>query len=823
MKGSLEEALEQVRRSELERGALLQRLEEAELREGRDGRGDDVTASGDERLDLRLKLVQAEGKVSQKSAQVAELISQLEEVSASLAEAQSAQEEVPELKAELEELLTSFKLETERFSQRESFYRAELSSLEDQYAAATEELRVLKMNVSKDRSDRETQADVQEMELGSTTEGNRDQGDVSKGDPATSESHLESEGAVWKGDSVDRINALTNEINALHAELRDSHERESGLEKTLLELQAECSSVESLKSQIAERENEWNEERERLSSYVGTLEEALQSSQVAVTGKEDEIGALNERIRVLLKSLDDQTTANRAELESSQRAMLEKSRNEQELLARIQELELSNTEKESLLESQGQLLETLERDLESAKNISTENELARSEEHINLLQARVDEMAGVLSNTQKERDSFVQQYQLTVDRLNVSDNRIAEMHDEEIELRKALTALEYQVSRKEAEISEARNSYNELESLLSTARETIAMKDANIEKLESRYKSQIERLEKDVEDRIIAVASLEERVRECDAKISGMQHTISDLSSQLLVKDKKISEMNDSLQVALSSYQAELQSLKTAYEEVVASKQRNDELINEAEQTHSRLNSELAIAEGKLKESESTVASLRARAEEAETALSVYESKKKRDLEFLRKQNENISSLQRQIAELKVSIDEREKEALAKAKEADGKLSEAEHTITTLKESLAASQREIDGLKSIPNVHTAQDGDVLPLESNFTADASQETVDELREKLNLEQERYMKLEYRFHEVQEERSNAEKSLIRKLEEMDQAMKTLQRKVGGLEAERERLEEEVRVYTNQVADACREPVIKTPVNKRQSLRT
>lgn len=830
MRESLEAALEQERRGELERASLLEQLEQATIelndlrslrpredREEGDASGDlvhsenthlgstDLPTDSPEVDQLRLQLVRLEEELASKEAVVAELSRRLEETSVSLAEAQSELEEVPELRAELEDLQSSLRSQAEQVSQRESGYGSELRALQEQAAVAMEEVAVLRRQLA-DHHERGNSANDPQLsheiesnhpKIGIIASSSQTEDDLAS--PLTELVSVESQ-----------VETLKETIHNLQSELRGAHDRERLLEGRILEQQADySSSSESLLLRLARMEEEGGEGIKRLESTVRELEEELQITRSSLIDKEREAQILVERHEVEMQRAENNIVELRADTDRMERAIEEARAREQEVLARLQELEHSSSEKESLLEERTQMLQSLERELDNAKSMRTQadfEELSTTKERLYLMQVEIGELKSQLTEARAERDAALSSRQEATGEVDMLTSRIAQMGDTVSDLRKALADQESVISGKDSEIMDLKLAVEKLEAALATS-------DHALKELGSRFQSERTLLEKGIEDRIITIASLEERLRECQSsllssedKSATLQQSVVELSSQLQLRDNAISELNEALRVERAARCDEVQNLNAMVEEAMQSKKVSDDLVVEIKERNALLTDELSAAQRKTAELEELAVSLKSRADEAEAAVSIFESKKKRDLEFLRKQNETIASLQRQVEELKAAVEEKESNSRMAVGEAEKKLMDANNTILALQESLQTCQSEINMLKAQQERFEDTTLEAKTVSPGTAKSAVEETVERLR----LEEERYKTLESKLNEMLMEKERAEASLIRRTEEMSHTIKSLQVKVRDLEEERERLEEEVRVYTNQVAEACREHV-------------
>ena len=832
MRESLEAALEQERRGELERNSLFEQLERARIelkdlrslrleedREGREGSGvslnvnytsggaealsdnsllvsADLSSNSSELKELQLQLNGLAETLRLKEDLVNDLNRRLEETTISLTEAQNMLEEIPELRAELEDLYCSIRIQAEESSRKESVQSSEIKALQEKAAVGMEEVVALRKQLTD-----------HQYEHGSKTKN------VPIGHESESDSLIVSdlESSLNEPRSAEaQVQDLKLTIKTLRLELEAAQDREMRVAEKMAEQQEEYSiSSEDLLQRLTRMEQESGKEMDRVTSIVRKLEEELQTAQLALRDKEERIRELVERHDADHQLAQSRILVLKTDNGRMERMIEEACKREHDTLARLQELEDQLTEKDRLLDRRLQILQSLEKDLDNANSKSSQSnfeELSLTRQQLSVMQADTDELRSQLAEARANTDAALRCRQEATDEVVKLNTRIAQMEDVLGELRKAIKDRNSVIADKDSEISALNRAVVTLESSYREANEVVANRDRTIRELRSRLQSEKTASDKDMEDRIITIASLEEELRlskesllSLEDSLATFRQSVMDLSSQLLLKDNTISELNESLRVEKAAKCDELSRLNALVEEAVRSKKTSDDLVIEMKERNDFLNDELVAVQRKSAALEELTVSLKVRVDEAETAVAIFESKKKRDLEFLRKQNETIALLQRQIEESKVAADERENSTRIAFRDVEDKLQNANSTILALQESLATCQSEMNNL--VMQQQASKHSELEPDDANARAIA-----------VSFDEERCKMLETKINEMIVDKEKNEELLTQRTADMSHIIKCLQGKVDDLEEERERLEEEVRMYTNQVAEACREQVKK-----------
>jgi chromosome segregation ATPase len=274
------------------------------------------------------------------------------------------------------------------------------------------------------------------------------------------------------------------------------------------------------------------------------------------------------------------------------------------------------------------------------------------------------------------------------------------------------------------------------------------------------------------------------------------------------VSQSALESERSSAQAALAAERQSISVLTVALNEAKATSEIQSSKLQSLIIENEKLKSDCESLLSSAKEKESAHAALAARAQEAESALSLLETKKKRDLEFLRKQNENISALQRQIDELKAGTEDSESDLKAKVVRAERTASEATKQVEQLQTALVSSHQELELLRGklagLPRVNKEDEVEVI---SNYAGSlvskpGADEVVEKLRAQLLVSEEEKIRLEVTLADTLEAKKVVEQALSLKVEELSRSVKSLSAKISALEEERERLEDELRNYQQSV---------------------
>lgn len=440
-------------------------------------------------------------------------------------------------------------------------------------------------------------------------------------------------------------------------------------------------------------------------------------------------------------------------------------------------------------------------------------------------------------------------------RADVLENEVMNLKVSLEESRQSCADAEAQLHELQTELDNARSSSESLDTAtesmrteVTQLRDELQSKDDALAMLEDKLNaatmqllSEREHFDSELQDRIILNASISEELRTVreENEAIGAALRESQASEQALRDslDELVRRLEDADQLRETSMQSISEELNVALKESIEAKSALTvamERCNSLEHDNTALKSSIIETTQSVASRESEYMALVARAEEAESNLSLFESKKKRDLEFLRKQNENISLMQRQIEENSSLYAEKEAELRLKLDQAVVASKESSKLAERLKEALESSQQEIQTYKSkIADMSVATtDEERMEVMSNYVDNAnpssvvSMSEVHKLQERLLMSEElirdyeskvaafesKLADFESKIAGLMKEKESGETSFATRIEEMTKSLKHAQSKTSALEVERQRLETELLAYQKSLSDANNDSVEK-----------
>ena len=238
------------------------------------------------------------------------------------------------------------------------------------------------------------------------------------------------------------------------------------------------------------------------------------------------------------------------------------------------------------------------------------------------------------------------------------------------------------------------------------AEKQIVAKDEALMLANQTMTKEMNRFEVELQQRIIKDASLNDELKTARDKIQLLEGQMEVVTEQLNSSRGLLDERTEehrlellSLKEQLTSQLSDIANLRESSGKLECIIEDKDRLQRTAEKQISVLTGELSQQRTLIEEKEMLIKSLQIQMKESEDALSLVESKKRRDLDFLRKQNETIATLQRQLSEEKEKALGTESESVEKIRAMQDQVQEASKQSRRLTEALNVCQAEVASLR----------------------------------------------------------------------------------------------------------------------------
>jgi chromosome segregation ATPase len=491
------------------------------------------------------------------------------------------------------------------------------------------------------------------------------------------------------------------ELRRLQAELQDNARQLEDLSRLHEEAMASKAHVEEL--QVA------------LEDKAKQLEELSRSYEEATTSKAntEELHRLNadleDKTRKLkeLSQLYDEAIAGKADTEELHRLQADLEDKARQLEELSRSYEEANASKESLVHLEEQLEDERRRAEDLAARYDdllvklSDVTMEKESSELELEQVRSD-LASLAQQSPEheiqlhEKNKFIDELQILVAKIEVNladktsqlesasttrqelESRLCELEksnsvaaaekakllSELADFQASVTKLSNENDVLQSEMASVKGTKDKLVSDLETTKaglqaykkmmDETGKKVLQLEKSWTSQSNQFQAYEQQIQDKTIENASLRDELRIAKESLHNSQQEVINLTA-------KIDSMSSSISSTASQHQSEIMQLKSQIKTFTEEVTYNSSIISQQEISIEEAKREvhaltfklcaLSSSESSLKQQVQELLPYRKRAEEAEESLSKQDDKKKRDLEFLRKQNEQIASLQRSHAE----------------------------------------------------------------------------------------------------------------------------------------------------------------------------
>jgi predicted nucleic acid-binding Zn-ribbon protein len=459
------------------------------------------------------------------------------------------------------------------------------------------------------------------------------------------------------------------------------NERERRLAEAECRLEDQRSEFDRRNEDLTARERSLEEQREKFTaelhevkSRLAEHQERLEQERAQVDAQRDELnaahGALDEQ-RAALSEQEQRVQADRAVLDQ-QRASFDEQRDtmdreraalearQAELTGREQELARRTEELDSARAAFDEQARHAEVQLAQQRDSLTQRESELEERHRTLEAERVElEQARAQLDTAREDhrrqvESLERERQEFDRRVADAEARAAELAEQAASVTRQLEEAQSSRSDSMLELAQARARDEELSSRISELeRELTAAREA------------VERAESDTGDRIENLAQERDAAR---GELETMRSELEQARSAQTAENDALRRLDDELQVARAERESATAELKALTEKLVSLEAEGDEARKRAEQAAGSISerdrmieqlnarvTEAADQVGASKDSEKTIADLRAKAEQLNDELALLrqvtderEADAKRENESLRQQ---VERLERQLEE----------------------------------------------------------------------------------------------------------------------------------------------------------------------------
>lgn len=597
------------------------------------------------------------------------------------------------------------------------------------------------------------------------------------------------------GESNEELRAL------LYAE-RDKHEGLSAA--SFLRRESECGYCVQFREQLQQKQSEME----------GITREVRAEAAVEIAELKDELYELTARCR--------------ADGEAAEEGRVREARLREEVAAAESELCALRA---SGGDVEGALADALERaDRPASRRVDMEGSSVVAEDG-GALEARQIEGLEQAEGLQREQDVVAEAQRLmaeTAERALSLEWALQSASRRSAELELIGEALGAEVAELRATLQESRQCsadaaarqvelQTELEALRSLSRElegqlrddlrtkdvVVAALEHKLEAAAARLASERELLEGELQGRIDANASLSEELSAARDEARTLEEALVESRSASEALAEEMGRGLDETAAAASSLSEQLSAALRECGACEAALSAATERCASLEASFIETSQSAASRNGEF-------SSRLARAEEAESSLALIESKKKRDLEFLRKQNESISALQRRMEETCAMHAEKEAELCLRLEEASVSSIESLKLVEHLQEALDASEQEAQALRTrVADVAVAAADEELVIDSAGPVGLVASEVLRMQELLSTSEGLVREFEWRVAGLERDRVVDEAAHATRLEEV---ARQAQMKTAALEDERARLEAELLTYQKSLSDANSESVEK-----------